>query len=600
MSELKALEVVPVTPPAVASGGTRPRRDARFATPGEKRTRYHLPDTLVSSSPVGYRTRLPLSQAEAAQALRLLALDRPSGFEPGPAPTEAELFEEHSVGVLSARQSTNYRGHKVVTVGPATSARLAPLLSRLEGREAEPLTGAGYTHIVLSRKYRTPFTMLLTLAGHKPVLSLLQVPIRIIRKRYFEADDIPTIGYLQDLHVGILADAMERAAVIASAGKRRALGFMGPFAGVHRRANRSISREIEALAGLSAGDRRDGWRVALVTQVGTARPQDAVPGDAETWRKIGANLLAFRSERIQPGVNFEEKAPPQYRERQEMDVTHEFTEQCGRAVYNAFAHWTGLPREDARRLYLLERIDVLTPNGKQRLRDVRQSLNDITDKLIAGVPLWADLPAGRAFSKNAERGRKAFALTGQRIYVAGLSEPEIKAAGLDFLRAVRAFGAAASRATIYAELMGVVDMPADVDLLAGACLMAGPVNQNDIGKQFYGYEDLLAKAFPGREPTSLLVWTMKAKTIADPIGNEEQLMNKAKKGALVDLRMGPHEAITVEDGGRMAPMRRSGSLVSDERAFGDLGNFATDSEGRDIAGNRGRPWPAAQRERRLW
>jgi hypothetical protein len=32
------------------------------------------------------------------------------------------------------------------------------------------------------------------------------------------------------------------------------------------------------------------------------------------------------------------------------------------------------------------------------------------------------------------------------------------------------------------------------------------------------------------------VWTVKAKTVADPIGNEEQLMNPAQKGALVDLR----------------------------------------------------------------
>ena len=43
-------------------------------------------------------------------------------------------------------------------------------------------------------------------------------------------DDIPTIGYLPHLHVGILADAMN-AAVIASEGRRRALGFMAPFCG---------------------------------------------------------------------------------------------------------------------------------------------------------------------------------------------------------------------------------------------------------------------------------------------------------------------------------------------------------------------------------
>ena len=71
-----------------------------------------------------------------------------------------------------------------------------------------------------------------------------------------------------------------------------------------------------------------------------------------------------------------------------------------------------------------ERIDVLTPNGKERLRDVRRQLGEITDKVVRNIPLWADLPVGRAFSRNAERGRKAFALAGQRIYIGGLSRRE--------------------------------------------------------------------------------------------------------------------------------------------------------------------------------
>ncbi len=590
MSQQKPLDVVAVTPPPP---GERPRRAATFAASGEKRTRYHLPDALESCSPVGYRVRLPLTREQAAEALQLLSLERPTGFVPCAPPTEGELFEEHALGVLSSRQSTNYRGHRVVTLGPDRSARVTSVLGRLSGREAVALPGAAYTHIVFSRPYRTPFTMLLTLAGHQPLLSLFQVPVRIFRKRFMEADDIPTIGYLQHLHVGILADAMERAAVIASSGTRRAQVFMAPFSGSHRKANREITSELEALAGLTSADRRAGWRVALVAQVGGAIPEEVVQGTS--WRTIGANLLAFRSERIQPGVNHEEKAPPQYQSRQAMDVPDAFTDQCGRAAYNAFAHWTGLEREAARKLYLLERIDVLTPGGKQRLRDVRQALSDITDKLIAGFPLWADLPVGRAFSRNAERGRKAFALTGQRIYVAGLSEPEVAAAGLDFTHAVRAFGAAASRATIYAEIMGVVDMPSDVDLLAGTCIMAGPVNQNDIGKQFYGYEDMLAGAFPGRRPTSILVWTLKAKTIADPIGNEEQLLSAKRKGALVDLRFGPHEAVKVETARGCVPMRSGGSC---ERAFGDLGNFVTAPDGREITGNRGEAWTG--RERPVW
>ena len=142
--------------------------------------------------------------------------------------------------------------------------------------------------------------------------------------------------------------------------------------------------------------------------------------------------------------------------------------------------------------------------------------------------------------------------------------------------------------------MGVVDLPDDCDLLAGICMMAGPVNQDDIGKTHYGMDDMLAETHPDRDPTALLVWTLKAKTVADPIGNEEQLLNVARKGALVDLRMGPHEAVSLRIGGAITPFRGARSEVSRERAYADRDNFVTDPEGREIPGNRGSVWPGRQ------
>lgn len=587
----KPVTLVPIPPPPPAH---RARRDARFASPGEKRGRYHLPASLESGSPVGFRTRLPLTQAEADLAATLLSLEPPSAFVPGPAPTEGELFEECALGILSARQSTNYRGHRQVTVGPEHSAQLAAILRRLEGLDGAVLDGAACTHIGLSRPYRTPFTFLLTFIGHPPVASLVTVPLRAWRKRFRHVDDIPTIGFLQHLHVGIWADQMERAAILASGGARAANVVLGPFSGPVRLAqNAGVIGEIEALAGLTPADRAAGWRVAVVAQVGAVATPSAIP--PRLCRKLGANLLAFRSERIQPGVNAEDKAPPAYQARQPMDVPDTLTEMAGRAAYNAFARWTGVARERAKELLLLERIDVLTPNGKERLRGVRRHLEETTDHLVADLPLWADLPMGRALSRNASRGKKAFALAGQRIYVGGLSRSEIEAEGLDFLHAVRAFGAAAARSALVAELAGCIDLPPDCDLLAGICLMAGPVNQNDIAKAFYGGQDLLAEAFPGRDPTSLLVWTLKAKTVTDPIGNEEQLLNAAQRGALVDLRAAPHEVCAVRVSGSIRPMRRAEApgapVTSQERAFADQGNFVTEPDGAEIPGNLGIPWP---------
>ncbi len=590
----KPLQVTPIDPPP----SPRPRREARFAAPGERKTRYTLPGGLDSASPVGYRTRVPMTEDEARQGLVLLSMPRPTGFaEPQPV-TEGELFEECALGVLSARQSTNYRGFRQVTLGPERQSALAGLLRQLDGIEAPPLDGAGYAHLVVGVPYRNPFTMLLTLVGHKPIRSLATVALRAVRKRTQFIDDIPTIGYLPHLHVGILADAMERAAVIASAGRRRAQAFMRPFVGEAARRNKATIRKLEALCGLTRRERLAGWRLALVTQVGEALPAERIALDETTARKLGANLLAFRSERIQPGVNQEEAAPAPYQLRQEMDVPPALVEMAGRAAYNAFEHWTGLDRELARRLLMLDRVDVLTDGGKARLRAIRGELNAITDRVVADMPLWADLPTGRAFSRNAERGRKAFALVGQRIYIGGLCKNEMADNGLDWHAAIRAFGAAAARGALVAELMGVVNLPEDCDLLAGICLMAGPVNQNDVGKQYYGYADLLAGSFPDRDPTSLLVWTLKAKTVADPIGNEEQLLNPKRKGALVDLRPGPHDVIEIERGGARAPMRQAGESVNRERAFGDLGNFVTDPDGVPIEGNDGAPWDG--RGQRVW
>ncbi len=302
-------------------------------------------------------------------------------------------------------------------------------------------------------------------------------------------------------------------------------------------------------------------------------------------------MMAFRSERVQPGVNNEDKAPPPYQIRQEMDVPEAFTVMAGRAVYNAFSYWTGLDRERSKDVLMMERIDVLTPGGKARLRSIRGSNNAITDRVIRDMPIWADLPVGRAFSRNAERGRKAFALVGQRIYIGGLSKAEIEAEGMDWLASVRAVGAAAARSTLFCEIMGVTELPDDCDLLAGICLMAGPVNQNDIGKTYYGMPDLLDHQFRDRDPTSLLVWTLKAKTVADPIGNEEQLLNASRKGALVDLRPAPHEVITLVDGQNRHLMRHGKGRINRERAFGELDNFVCDPGGREIDGNRGEAWP---------
>ncbi len=590
----KALLPVAITPPEPA---LRQRRRPKVAQPSEKRTRYHLPQALSTSSPVGYRQRISMSREEVEQMLPLLSMTRPTRFLEPESVKDQALFEESALGVLSARQSTNYRGHRQVTLGPKESHEIADILRRLKGLEAGVLDQASYTHIVLSRPYRTPFTLLLTFIGHRPLANLLTVPRRALNKRFKHTDDIPTIGYLQQLHLGVLADALERAVVVASEGRRGAQVFMSPFVGAAKKQNQEVIAELEAYCGLSKKDRFDGWRIAMVAQVGVLPEEDRIEAPSTTWRKFGANLLAFRSERILPGVNADSSAPEEYLKDQRMDVPDELTVMAGRAAYNAFAHWTGVGREVAKDLLMLERIDVLTPGGNERLRQIREMLSTVVHQIQKNLPLWADLPTGRAFSRNVERGKKAFALTGQRIYLGGISEAEIKRAGIDWDLGVRAVGACAARSSLYSELMGVMDLPEDCDLLAGLCLMAGPVNQNDIGKSFYGHDDMLEKTYPGRGVNTMLVWTLKAKTVADPIGNEEQLMNEAKKGALVDLRPGPHDIIKIYRDGGLEPFRQEGARVCYERAYADQNNFAKGAEGQDIPGNQGTPWPDRWRER---
>jgi len=590
------VSLVPVSPP---SAEQRVCRDAQPAAEGEKRTRYTLPKGLQSGSPIGYRTRISMTQAEADEASVLFALPRPTGFVASDAVLERELFDEVSLGVLSARQSTNFRGHKQVSFGPADSAKVAGILRSMNGVEAEVLDNAAMTHVVLTRPYRTPFTLLLTFVGHTMGLNLMTVPWRALSKRFRHTDDVPSIGYLQHLHLGILADAMERAAVIASAGRRQAQIFMAPFSDkVARKANKVAMAELSRMCGLDAADAAEGWRIGLVAQVGAVAEPVAL--SLATARKVGGNLMAFRSERIQPGVNAEESAPSAYQNRQDMDVPEDLAFMAARAAYNSFSHWTGCEREQAKQLLLLERIDVLTDGGKERLRSIRRDNNGITDALIANLPLWADLPMGKALSRNANRGRKAFALVGQRIYIGGLDKEEVKAAGLDSTVACQAIGAASSRSAKLCELAGCIDLPDDCDLLVGTCLMAGPVNQNDIGKQFYGYSDLLSGAYADKNPTSMIVWTLKAKTVADPLGNEEQLMNPRRKGALVDLRPAPHQVVTLRIDDRLVPMRKVAGRTSQERAFADAQNFVLGPEGHHIPGNPGSAWPQSLAGAPVW
>ena len=104
----------------------------------------------------------------------------------------------------------------------------------------------------------------------------------------------------------------------------------------------------------------------------------------------------------------------------------------------------------------MDRVDVLTPNGKERLRKIRKALHEITDRVVADLPKWADWPTGKLFSRNASRGRKAFALVGQRVYIAGLDRSRLIEEGVPWELAVCAVGAAAARSSLFVELMFLV------------------------------------------------------------------------------------------------------------------------------------------------
>ena len=266
---MKPISTIQIEPPPEPQ---RVKRNAQFRAEGSRKTRYHLPDRLESSSPIGYRTRVPLTQDQANEAMTLLSMDRPTGFAEPVEVTDGELFDEVSLGILSARQSTNFRGFRQVSFGPKDSQKIHELLGELSNREAAPIAGASHTHLVLGCPYRNPFTMLLTLVGHSRLLSAFTVGRRIFQKRVKFADDIPTIGYLPHLHTGILADAMERAAVIASNGARRALALMSPFCGKGLKANRNVIRKLEKMCGITTKERFSGWGLCLAVQVGQGLP----------------------------------------------------------------------------------------------------------------------------------------------------------------------------------------------------------------------------------------------------------------------------------------------------------------------------------------
>ena len=169
---------------------------------------------------------------------------------------------------------------------------------------------------------------------------------------------------------------------------------------------------------------------------------------------------------------------------------------CGRAAYNDGP----LDRADLEeaKAALLERVDVLTPGGKGRLRQIRGELGAITDKVVETLPGRIDVPSGRFFSRNAERGA-SLALAGQRVYIGGLDRADIE-------RDCHGKRASVRPVPQQPEAPSPRNSPGSstfqgCDLLTGVCLMAGPVNQNDIGKQLR-LRGLLAGAHPGKDLTS--------------------------------------------------------------------------------------------------
>ena len=96
-------------------------RNIQVASDTIKASRHTLPKSLKSSSPVGFRNRISLTEEEAQALSPLFSLRPPVAFEPPEPISEQALFEESTLGILSSRQSTNYKGLKQFTVGPKES-----------------------------------------------------------------------------------------------------------------------------------------------------------------------------------------------------------------------------------------------------------------------------------------------------------------------------------------------------------------------------------------------------------------------------------------------------------------------------------------------
>ncbi|MEZ4467322.1 MAG: hypothetical protein R3F43_23470 [bacterium] len=123
---MKPLEVVPIEPPPADQ---RVARGARFPAEGERKTRYSLPTRLESSSPVGYRRRLSMTRAEAAEALPLLSMSRPTAF------AAAQPVTEQALRGGQPRRALGAPVHQLPRVSagylPERSAELHALLGRL-------------------------------------------------------------------------------------------------------------------------------------------------------------------------------------------------------------------------------------------------------------------------------------------------------------------------------------------------------------------------------------------------------------------------------------------------------------------------------------
>ena len=193
-----------------------------------------------------------------------------------------------------------------------------------------------------------------------------------VEKKYRFVDDIPTIGYLQWLHLGILAESMERAAVIASSGQRRANVLMAPFCDDNAQSqNAQVIKDIEARIGLTSSDKAKGWQIRMITQVGCVK--GTLDISQELYQRSVQTCLRFAQSAFSQGST--------KRTRPLLNITK------GRTWMSAslslrmpaaphttrFHRWTGIERKRCKALLLNERVDVLTDGGKERLREIESS-----------------------------------------------------------------------------------------------------------------------------------------------------------------------------------------------------------------------------------